>query len=202
MKRIVILLAVLLLAGDALAQCKASDLVGLGINNIQAQALGCDRLVGNTSITGTLTSSGALTTTAGGHTITAGGLTVTAGGITVTAGKVSAGAGVVYPAALYETIAAAGTATGDGALTAGKFIHAISASDETKVVTLPACAAANVGEVHTLLNLVSNKFLKVCPITGSTLNGGGSGACAAMAAAGNNRNATCFCQAAATWICG
>lgn len=40
------------------------------------------------AVTGTLTSSGALTTTAGGHTITAGGLTVTAGGITVTAGSV------------------------------------------------------------------------------------------------------------------
>lgn len=38
------------------------------------------------AVTGTLTSSGALTTTSGGHTITAGGLTVTAGGITVTAG--------------------------------------------------------------------------------------------------------------------
>jgi hypothetical protein len=45
------------------------------------------------SITGTFTTSGALTVTAGGLTVTAGGLTVTAGGAVVTAGDMAVTAG-------------------------------------------------------------------------------------------------------------
>ena len=45
------------------------------------------------SLTGTLTSAGALTVTAGGLTVTDGGLTVTAGGATVTAGNLVTTAG-------------------------------------------------------------------------------------------------------------
>lgn len=54
-----------------------------GTNTVQVTASGI-------SITGTLTSSGALTVTSGGVTITAGGLTLSAGVITVPAGSVSA----------------------------------------------------------------------------------------------------------------
>lgn len=45
------------------------------------------------SVTGTMSSSGALTVDAGGLTVTAGGLTVTAGGLTVTAGGLAITAG-------------------------------------------------------------------------------------------------------------
>lgn len=203
MKTLVIL-AVLFFAGDAFAQCRAQDLVGLGINNIQAQALGCDRLVGNTSITGTLTSSGALTTTAGGHTITAGGLTVTAGGATITAGKLSAGGSVVYPAALMETKAAAGANQGNStALTAGKFIHMVTGADETTGVVLPACAAANIGEIHFVMNTVANKFLNIWPASGGNINGLGANAVYAGGATGQGREThICACQAADVWYCG
>ena len=54
-----------------------------GTNTVQVTASGI-------SITGTLTSSGALTVTSGGITITAGGLTLSAGVITAPAGSVSA----------------------------------------------------------------------------------------------------------------
>lgn len=48
-------------------------------------------LVKNTSVTGTLTSSGQLITTSGGHTITAGGLTVIAGGASITGASTISG---------------------------------------------------------------------------------------------------------------
>lgn len=197
MRSIILVLLAVLFAGDVSAQCRAQDLTALGINNIQAQALGCDHLVGNTSITGTLTSSGALTTTAGGHT-------VTAGGITVTAGKITAGGGVSYPAALMETKAAAGANQGNStALTAGKFIHMVTAADETTGVTLPACAAANIGEVHIIMNTVANKFLNIWPATDGNINGLGANAVYAGGATGQGRKThVCACQAANVWYCG
>lgn len=198
MKKILVaVLLVLVAAPSAFAQCKASDLVGLGINNIQAQALGCDTQVGNTAITGTLTTSGALTTTSGGHT-------VTAGGITVTAGKITAGGGVSYPAALMETKAAAGANQGNStALTAGKFIHMVTAADETTGVVLPACAAANIGEIHFVMNTVANKFLNIWPATGGNINGLGANAVYAGGATGQGRKThICACQAANVWYCG
>jgi len=81
MKRAIVALVLVLFPAVAGAQCRAQDLIGLGINDVKARALGCDNLVGNVAITGTLTSSSTLTTTAGGHTITAGGLLVSAGHI-------------------------------------------------------------------------------------------------------------------------
>ena len=198
MKRVLALVVLVLLIGtEAFGQCRAQDLIALGVNNNQAKALGCDGLVGNTAITGTLTSSGALTTTAGGHT-------VTAGGITVTAGKITAGAGVSYPAAIMETKAAAGnTQANSTALTAGKFIHMVTAADETTGVVLPACAAANIGEIHFVMNTVAAKFLNIWPATDGNINGLGANAVYAGGATGQGREThICACQAANVWYCG
>lgn len=147
----------------------------------------------------TVTAGTGVTATTGGVTATAGNITATAGDIVSTVGKITSGAGYYIPAADYEAVAATGTATGDGALAAGKFIHRVTASDATKVVTLPACATASIGQVHFLLNDEAAQPLKVCPITGSTLNGGGSGACDSF---GSGAPVTCYCQADVTWICG
>ena len=50
--------------------CDADSLIKLGINNVQAQALGCDTGTGNQTVTGTLTTSGAVTVASGGITET------------------------------------------------------------------------------------------------------------------------------------
>lgn len=63
--------------------------LGVALNGVKAVDIG----TAATAITGTLTTSGALTVTSGGATVTAGGLTVTAGGATVTAGGVVVSAG-------------------------------------------------------------------------------------------------------------
>lgn len=70
-------------------------------------------LTGNTSITGTLTTSGAVTVTAGGLTVTAGGATITAGDLTVTAGAV----------ALPLTNYADDTAAAAGGVAVGELYH-------------------------------------------------------------------------------
>ncbi len=70
--------------------------IGLALNGVKA----ADFSTAGLAITGTLSSSGALTVASGGLTVTAGGFTVTAGGLTVTAGSVSFPAGSIANAAL------------------------------------------------------------------------------------------------------
>ena len=118
------------------------------------------------------------------------------------AGKVSLGTGPLYPAALMETVAFAGSVQGNGPLTAGKFIHLCTGADETKVVTLPACASANVGEVHFILNNTTNKFSKVFPNTGDQINSLGANAAYTQGVTGQGGKVLmCACQAATQWYC-
>jgi hypothetical protein len=176
------------------AGCTAENLTRLGINNVQATALGCDMLVGNVSVTGNHAVSG--NGTVGG--------TLAVTGATTATGAITATAGVLYPAGLMETKAAAGSDQSDaGALTAAKFIHMVTGANETTGVKLPACAAANIGELHFIMNTVANKFLKIWPNTGAQINGGGANAVYNAGAAGHGgRTHLCACQAANTWYCG
>jgi hypothetical protein len=178
MSKIFSLVPLLIVAHTVLAQ--ESNLIGVGIRPEQAKALS-DTFVeaaGNSAVTGTLSVSGAVTTTSG----------------------------VRYPAALMESVAAAGAgsaSTDAGALTTGKYIHLVTASDETKGVKLPACATANIGEVHFLLNAVANKFLRVWPNTGGAINGGSADAKIDTGATTQGGKTTvCACQAANVWYCG
>lgn len=150
-------------------------------------------ITGALNVTGSIGTSGALGAS--------GALTV--GGASTLTGLVSAPAGVQLSASIYEAQGATGSTAGNAqALTAGKFIHYITLSNGTKAVRLPACAAANIGEVHTLLNGVANSFIVACPDPGSTVNGGAADACYVTSNTIANKNVICFCQAAATWICG
>ena len=176
MRKLILVVLTILIATPAFSQCEADALVGLGVNNIQAQALGCDGLVGDVSITGTLTASG----------------------------KLSAAGSVTYPAALMETKAADGTNQATStALTAGKFIHMVTGADETTGVVLPACAAANIGEIHFIMNTVAADFLNIWPATGGNINGLGANNVFAGGATGQGRKThICVCQAANVWYCG
>lgn len=69
---------------------------------------------GNLGVTGTITSSGAITATAGGVTATAGGVTATAGDITATNGNVIIGTAGKTLEIKTGTNAKAGTATANG----------------------------------------------------------------------------------------
>ena len=141
---------------------------------------------GNVTVTGTLGATGNSTVT---------------GTLGVT-GKVTASAGVSYPAALLESVAAGTGSQGDGPLTAGKFIHVVTGFDETKVATLPACAAANIGEIHFILNSVTNKFSKIFPATGGTINALSANAAYTHGVTGQGGKVLmCFCQAANQWYC-
>ena len=118
-------------------------------------------------------------------------------------GAITATAGVKYPAALYETVAAGTSAQGDGPLATGKYIHGITGFDETKVVTLPACAAGNIGEIHFILNGTTNKFAKIFPASGGTINALSADAAYTQGVAGKGGKVLmCFCQAANQWYCG
>ena len=167
-------------------------------NNLTVTAGNIAATAGSVSAGTTVTGGTGVIATTGGVTATAGGVTATAGGVTATAG------GFKYGAASIETVAAAGSGQGDGPLTAGKFVHLVTASDETKVVTLPTCQAANIGEVHLVLNAVANKFLKLCPKAGATeaINSVAANTCTAMTATGVGGNSICVCQAANQWYCG
>jgi hypothetical protein len=188
MIKVLFIVVLALLPAISWAQCTANDLIALGVNNVQASALGCDNLKGNVSITGNTTMTG----------------NAAISGTTSVGGKLTATGSVVYPAGIIETKAAAGSTQADaGALTAGKFIHMVTAANETTGVKLPACAAANVGEIHFVLNTVANKFLKIWPNTGAQINGGGADAVYNGGAAGHGaRTHLCVCQAANTWYCG
>lgn len=117
-------------------------------------------------------------------------------------GKATLTGGAVYPAALFETVAAGTSAQGDGPLAAGKFIHFVTGFDETKVVTLPACAAANIGETHFILNATTNKFAKVFPASGGTINALAANAAYTQGVTGQGgKTVFCYCQAANQWYC-
>ena len=137
-------------------------------------------------------------------TVDAAALTLPTNNLVLTAGAATLGAGVRYPAALMETKAAAGANQGNStALTAGKFIHQVTAADETTGVVLPACAAANIGEIHFIMSTVAAKFLNIWPATDGNINGLGANAVYATGAAGEGRSTTiCACQAANVWYCG
>lgn len=91
--------------------------IGIGVNGAKVLDIATTGL----SVTGTLTSSGALTVTTGGLTVTAGGLTITAGGLTVTAGGLTVTAGGLTVSASGAAITGNSTITGtlttSGALT-------------------------------------------------------------------------------------
>jgi len=136
--------------------------------------------------------SGAITTTG-----------VTNTGTISSTGIVTASAGVQQSASVIETVAAGTSVQGDGPLTAGKFFHQVTGFDETKVVTLPACAAGNIGEVHFIQNGVTNKFAKVFPATGATINALGANTAYVQGVTGQGgKTMICFCQAANQWFCG
>lgn len=89
-----------------------ADNIGFSIGGVKL----LDASAAALAITGTLTTSGALTVSAGGLTVTAGGLTVTAGGLTVTAGAVSLPSGSLETADLADdavTLAKQASGTAD-----------------------------------------------------------------------------------------
>lgn len=118
-------------------------------------------------------------------------------------GKVVFGTGgPVWPASMIETVAAGTSAQGDGPLTANKFIHLVTGFDETKVATLPACATANIGEVHFILNNTTNKFAKIFPASGGTINSLSANAAYTQGVTGQGGKVLlCACQAANQWYC-
>jgi hypothetical protein len=79
--------------------------LGIAVNGAKVLDIGTAGL----SITGTLTSSGALTVTSGGATITAGGLTVTAGNVAFPAGSIATAALATAPAFVLISTAVAAT---------------------------------------------------------------------------------------------
>lgn len=128
---------------------------------------------------------------------------VTVGGTLGVTGAVTATAGVLYPAALIETVAAGTSSQGDGPLSTGKYFHLVTGFDETKVATLPACAAANIGEVHFIMNPVTNKFAKIFPASGAQINSLGANAAYTQGVTGQGGKVlVCACQAATQWYCG
>jgi hypothetical protein len=105
----------------------------------------------------------------------------------------------VEPTANFETVAAAGTVQGDAAALSGtKFFHRVTGANGTVGVILPAAAAADVGEVHTILNTTAG-VLKVYPASGGTING--AAADAAFSALTGIKPIVCYTTAASTWIC-
>lgn len=202
MKRILFILFTLLPVA-LWAQDNPISITGSTTNsNVTLQSKGTGSItlqtVGAGAISLKTTATERLAIAAGGAVSIPGSLAVT-GAVTATGGVTMA-----YPATTYEAVTAAGTNYGDcgaGAkMAAGKFIHYVAGSDETTVAALPACATANIGETHLVMNGVANKFLKLVPITGSTINGGASWSNGAAGQGG--KTTVCYCQANTAWICG
>jgi len=106
---------------------------------------------------------------------------------------------LVEPTANFEAVAVAGTTQGDAAALSGvRFIHRVTGANGTAGVRLPAVTAANVGELHTLLNTTAG-VLNVYPATGGTING--AAANAVFAALTGIKPVLCYVTAANTWIC-
>lgn len=121
----------------------------IGANNI---GLACgsstkvfDASATGIAVTGTLSSSGALTTTAGGHTITAGGLTVTAGNVAITAGDFAIATNKFTVANSTGNTAVAGTlgVTGNVAVNTNKFNVTAASGNTTVAGTLDVTGAVS-----------------------------------------------------------
>lgn len=105
----------------------------------------------------------------------------------------------VEPTANFEVVASAGNAQSNAAALSGtKYFHQVTGADGTKGVILAAAAAADVGEVHTILNTTAG-VLKVYPASGGTING--AAADAAFSALTGIKPIICYTTAASTWIC-
>lgn len=126
---------------------------------------------------------------------------VTGGGAIAATTTVTAGTRLIG-GTLGLTAETVNAATPAKALSAVKSVHVVSASDETKAVALPACATADVGVVHIILNTVANKFAVIAPESGGTINGGSADATYATGGTGVGAGLTvCACTAAKTWTC-
>lgn len=129
-------------------------------------------------------------------------ITIADGGTVTLRGLLVAPLGIQYAAGIMESVAAGTSVQGDGPLATGKYIHLVTGFDETKVATLPACAAGNVGEVHFILNSVTNKFAKIFPASGSQINSLGANAAYTQGVTGQGGKVlVCACQAATQWFC-
>jgi hypothetical protein len=99
----------------------------------------------------------------------------------------------------YEAVAGAGTVIGDAAdLSGTKFVHQLTGANGTVGWQLPTVTAANVNQVHVLLNTTAG-VAKLWPESGGTINGGS--ASAAFSALTGIKPIICVATAAATWIC-
>lgn len=128
-------------------------------------------------------------------------LSITVGGTEYT--RVNSNGMTAFTSAAFENVAAGTSVQGDGPLSTSANFHAVSGFDETKVVTLPACATANIGEVHYILNQVANKFAKIFPASGGQINSlGANNAFSAGATTQGGHTVVCVCQAANQWYCG
>lgn len=106
---------------------------------------------------------------------------------------------IVEPTTNFETVAVAGTTQGDAAALSGvRFFHRVTGANGTAGVRLPVVTAANVGEIHFLLNTTAG-VLNVYPATGGTING--AAANAVFAALTGIKPVLCYVTAANTWIC-
>jgi hypothetical protein len=99
----------------------------------------------------------------------------------------------------YESVAGAGTtAANAAALSATKYVHRITGANGTVGWRLPTVTAANLNQVHFLLNTtagVANVYAQV----GGTVNGGAVDA--AFVALTGIKPIMCVATAAATWVC-
>jgi hypothetical protein len=189
MKKLLVLLS-MLVALPALAQNMYVDYGNASIVSKAGQDL---KLKTGTSGLG-LTIASATGSVTGGGAIAA--TTAVTAGTTVTAGTRLIGG------TLGLTAEAVNAATPAAALSAVKSVHVVSASDETKAVALPACATADIGVVHIILNTVANKFVVIAPESGGTINGGSANATYATGGTGVGAGLTvCACTAAKTWTC-
>lgn len=116
--------------------------------------------------------------------------------------KKTYGGGYSFGAAV-ETVAAAGSVQGNGALGQGKYVHLVTGFDETKVVTLTACDTSTIGDAHFLLNNTTDKFAKIFPNTGDQINSLGANNAYTQGVTGQGGKVLmCVCQAAGQWYCG
>ena len=104
--------------------------------------------------------------------------------------------GLQFPAANYETVAAAGSTTSDAAaLSATKHVHQVTGADGTKGVKFGTSVA---GQFEVILNGTAG-VLKIYAATGGTVNGGAVDA--AFSALTGIKPILCYSTAVNTWIC-
>ena len=182
MKRILLVCYLVLFyaTGSVFAQCETRDLIGLGVHDRHAEALGCDNLTGDVDITGTLTASGAttLSSTLGvtGATTLSSTLGVT--GATTLTGALDANSTVTAAGVTLDdattlkldvgTIAAAGSDDTDGTAIVDQITY-VTGADGTKGVELPT---GSLGAIYIVHNADATNALKVYPPASGTINGG------------------------------